>query len=561
MKLTLFANYGLAIIVASALSVGAFAETAPEVAKFAVFEQTLTSDGQPDNPYVEIEATAILTRPKGDEWRVPLFWDGGATWRFRVSPDTVGQWRWRVESDDKGLGGKSGQFTVVDKGLPGSIRPNRESPRHFVRQDGSPFWFMGDTAWAYYTDSADNKHNAKSARRYIDTRVAQGFNVFHSMLMSEAGWGNSAGPPFDNIGKERINPAYWQEVDARLKYLNDQGAIAGLAIAWGDKRRAEPHAWARFPNTESRIRYARNIAARYAAYNVYFIISGEWHGEVINRKGASEKDIRREFTAIGQAVRDADPHGRMVAIHPMTRSGSVREWAGTPCLSFGDYQQNYIDLHARMLESRKANRPVVNSEYGYLLRDRNGDGLPDKSNSGSVDAMRHATWDIVMAGGYFVTGFGTTYFGGHRDPGPFDLDAQQNDVWEAQIQHIRALFTSLDWTRLQPADDRIKMDEPRGKDTSEIHTKGSKRERTTAPPTLTYWLLADSGATYLAYVRGSTEKVTVRLGAKAKGRYEARLFNPRDGKYVDHGEHSIDDAFTFKALDKKDWVMKLRRLD
>jgi hypothetical protein len=561
MRFIPFASFGFAIAFSSALPVGAFAEAAPTVAVYSVFEQTLTSDGQPDNPYVDIEATAIVTLPGGKIWRIPLFWDGEATWCFRVSPDRFGEWRWRVESADKGLDGQSGRFPVVDEHLEGSIRPALEDPLHFERQDGSPFWFMGDTAWAYYTDSESNKHNAAGTRRYIDTRVEQGFNVFHSMLLSEAGWGNSGGPPFDDIGSERINPGYWSEVDVRLKYLNERGAIAGLAIAWADKRGGEPYAWGRFPSGEARLRYARYIGARYSAYNVYFIVAGEWHSEVKRRKKATEEDIRREFAAIGQAVRDADPHDRMVAIHPMTRGGSVREWVGSSCMSFGDYQQNYVDLHNRVLESRRAGLPVVNSEYGYYLRDMNGDGLAEKSNSASLDAMRHATWDIAMAGGYFITGFGTTYFGGNRDPGPFDLNAAKNDVWEEQIQHVRALFTALDWTRLEPADDRVTMDEPRGKDRSEIHTLGSKRVRTIAPPMLTYWLLADPGATYLAYVRGSTAPLTIHLGDDGSGFYSARLFNPRNGEYIEQGKHRIDEAFTIQAPDERDWVLKLRRLD
>lgn len=43
--------------------------------------------------------------------------------------------------------------------------------------------------------------------------------------------------------------------------------------------------------------------------------------------------------------------------------------------------------------------------------------MVDKANGTSVRSMRNASYDIVMAGGYFVTGFGPTYWGGYRDPG------------------------------------------------------------------------------------------------------------------------------------------------
>jgi hypothetical protein len=138
---------------------------------------------------------------------------------------------------------------------------------------------------------------------------------------------------------------------------------------------------------EARKRYARYIAARYSAYDVYFIVSGEWHGEVRTRPSTDDA-VRKEFIEIGDALAAADPHGRMVAIHPMTAQGSVREFNSARWMSFGDYQQNYRDLHGRVLESLKLNKPVVNSEYGYFLRDSSGDGVPDKDNSTSAAAIQ-----------------------------------------------------------------------------------------------------------------------------------------------------------------------------
>jgi hypothetical protein len=90
------------------------------------------------------------------------------------------------------------------------------------------------------------------------------------MLLSEQGVGNQNGLPFENIGAESINPAYWREVDRRLAFANRQGLSVGLAIAWADKRKVEPFAWRRFPNVAARKRYARYVAARYSAYDVYY---------------------------------------------------------------------------------------------------------------------------------------------------------------------------------------------------------------------------------------------------------------------------------------------------
>jgi hypothetical protein len=307
-----------------------FVSAADDVPKFGIYERSLEHAGQYDNPYKDLTATARLTEPDGKTTRrIPLFWDGNRTWKLRFSPDKTGTWRWSVSSKDSALDGRAGSFRVIDSDRHGSIQPMAGFPHHFQRQDGSPFWFMGDTAWALFTDNEQERHDRRTAISYVDTRAAQGFNVVHSMLMSEAGWPNAGGPPFDDIAAERIHPGYWQEIDRRLAHVNGRGVVAGLALAWGDKRRVEPYAWSRLPGLEARKRYARYIAARYSALDVYFIVSGEWHAEVRARPGATEETIKNEFSEIGRSLRDADPHGRMVAIHPMTEHGSVREFVGT----------------------------------------------------------------------------------------------------------------------------------------------------------------------------------------------------------------------------------------
>ena len=217
----------------------------------------------------------------------------------------------------------------------------------------------------------------------------------------------------------------------------------------------------------------------------------------------------------------------MTGIHPMNDQGSVREFYKTGWMNFGDYQQNYHDLHARVLASRKNPGPVVNSEYGYHLRDQNGDGTPDKDNSTSTAAMRHATWDILMAGGYVVTGFGSTYFGGRRNPGPFEAEARRHRDWEIQMRTAKEIFTRLEWWKLQPADDRLTCAVPRGKDGREFGK--------TVPPEVTYWCLADPGKTYIVYHRGLKKTgLTLDLGPEAAGHMFARqVHDPASGFSVE----------------------------
>lgn len=530
------------------------------IEQYAIFEASFTAASSYANPYKQLEATAVFARPDATRWTIPLFWDGDNQWKVRVSPDLPGRWRYRIEGADPGLHGKTGSFDCIPSVRLGSIRPMVGSPSHFQYQAGPPMWFMGDTAWGYFTDSPEDNHQRPQAYRYIDARAAQGFNVIHSMMMSEQGVGNQNGPPFEDITAERISPRYWQEVDERLAYANGRGIVAGLVLAWGDKRKVEPFAWRRLPNVEARKRYARYIAARYSAYDVYFLVSGEWHAEIRTRDDVTEDEIFREFVDIGNALDSTDPHDRMIGIHPMTRKGSVREFASAPWMSFGDYQQNYTELHQRILVSRYTGLPVVNSEYGYHLRDADGDGAPDKSNSFSAEDMRHASWDIVMAGGYLITGFGTTYFAGHRDPGPFGVDAAKNDDWEAQIGHVKRFFESLDWWRLIPADELISCDTPRTGDRNvRIRQRGGE-SNAIRPPETVYWAMAIPGEKYVVYARAISGPVRFNLDSRA-GNFEVQRFNPRTGAFDKQGVVNISTHHEFRPPDRSDWVYLLTRVE
>jgi hypothetical protein len=533
--------------VAKAKSLTPSIDVAPRIGRYDVFEASFKDAGDYPNPYRNLDAEAVLRRPDGSTWSIPLFWDGGDTWKLRVSPDAIGDWSFKVRSRDTGLNGKTGSFACFQSRRRGSIRPMEGFPRHFQYQNGERMWFMGDTAWAFFTDNAEEKHGMHAAAEYVGWRRGNGFNVVHSMLLSEAGWGNYGGLPFNDITLERLNPGYWKDVDQRLAHANVQHMVVGVALAWGDKRNQEPFAWRRFPSLEARKRYARYIAARYSAYDVYFIVSGEWHAEVRARE-STEETVKREFFEIGDALAAADPHDRMMAIHPMTSHGSVREFNDARWMSFGDYQQNYQNLHARVLESRDTKKPVVNAEYGYFLRDQSGDGQPDKDNSTSVEAMRHATWDIVMAGGYVVTGFGTTYFGGNRDPGPFDLHAAKNNAWETQLSQMKGLFTGLEWWKLAPHDELLGCETPRGKDRQELGQ--------VAPPSTTYWCLAEPERQYMVYVRGLKTPLTLSI-ADSSDALSVQQFNPRTGERKRLNVQVRDGEIRYMPPDEQDWVVLL----
>lgn len=496
---------------------------------YSVYEIKLHAQKDYKNPYLSVNAYATFTDPNDTSKVIPLFWNGGRKWEVRFSPAAVGEWQWAIHSSDPRLDGKSGRFRVVASNRHGGIQPMPRFPHHFEYQDGTPFWWMGDTNWALFFSNAKENLDRDAVEHYIDVRARQGFNVIHAKLIStEAGWGNGGGKPFDDLAAQRINPGYWQEVDRRVIYLNRHGITAGLVLDWGDKDE-KPTSWNYFPSQKARERYARYVVARYSAYNIYFIVSGEW-----NSRGSGPK-IRKMFNDIGRTIAKADPYNRMIAIHPYGHN-SVISFADEPWMSFGDYGQIYSHLHPHILKAyHHTSKPVIDAEYAYYLRDRDGDGVVDKPNSASLKSIRYATWDIVMAGGYFITGFGTTYFGGYRDPGPFNVDASKNNPWERDVQYIKKLFTSLQWWKLKPADYLI-----------QDH----------AEQTGIQWALAETGRQYVFYIRGTAHSITLSLGKLSyRKKWRLRQFNPRTGEFSLLKPYSGNGPITYSPPSGDDWIL------
>jgi hypothetical protein len=518
---------------------GAVFSASAGVPRFGIYEEMIEHSGDYVNPYASLEPYAQLRGPEGTARKLPLFWDGGRQWKMRFSPDQPGGWSWKVISKDAGLNGASGEFVCVRSRLHGGIKAMEGYPYHFARQDGTPFWWYGDTNWSIYGYEPRQNMGRKEVKDYVKLRARQGFNVIHGILLRSRG--NQGGPTFfDDEGTDlsrrevrrlrrdyypelgdhepfaAINPSNWQEVENRVRLMNSHGITAGMFVGWAQS-------WDDFPDRQSQGRYLRQVVARFSAYNVFFIVSGEFN----------EKGDRAMYASLGRQLDEWEPHGRLIGIHS---TSSVTTFAGEEWMSFGDYQQLYSNLHGEVAAARDRNKPVVNGEYAYYLRDIDGDGLYDKPNSATLEQIRVASWEIVMAGGYFVTGWGNTYAGGRKDPREFEPEHPKNDPWEEDAGHIPAFFNDMEWWKLQPGNDLV---------------KGGG----------TGYCLAEIGRRYVVYARGAREPWSLDTGGAPETAYRVRLYDPRTGEYTGLGKVEGRGPFHMKLPSEKDWVVLFERSD
>lgn len=536
------------------------------VERYGVFEKALTLTPHPlkgaepsgggKAPFRGwgVATTATFTRHAGGTYTIPLFYDGNQTFRVRFAPDAPGRWTWRITSSDAKLNGQSGVFTCVPSDRKGGLVAKGHAPsRELVYQNGAKYWLLGDTNWqAFAGDPAENL-NAQTFRQYVNRRLDQGFTFLQTTLLSDR---NEGGQPFlDGVG-EYPNPAYWQEVDRRVQYLNERGLVPLLTMAWAEPTPTFGHSWAMFRSDETRLRYARYVVARYSAYNVAFALAG----------GLSDPAQDAFIRKAGQVAADADPHDRWITVlsDAGREGGSVSRFAGEPWMTFQDYRTGSANLYTRNFVTPLPQTKITIQTGDFCLFQ------PGLTN---VDDIRHAVWDVVMAGNYPVLAFANTQLGGQGFVGTFaDRDAD-NDAWLRQLRLIPHFFHEVvtkdngraEWSWIKPfhrsfrADTFIRASVGRSAD-------GPNK----APPNVMHSVLAKEGKGFTAvvYMRGHAGPHTLTPlhdpldpGAKLGQRvHSIHRFNPRTGEYVHERDVTGESpTLTLTPPDAQDWVFVVQR--
>src|SRR5205823_5813555 len=155
-----------------------------------------------------------------------------------------------------------GSFECVSSSHHGGIMAMRNYPSHLQYQDGTPYWLLGDTQWEPCADDPPQGLTHDRMVHYFDLRSSQGFNYVHGELIGQSRASNAGGPAFLSYAAQTLNPAYFQECDARVMSANAKGMTVGLIPAEEDHPGSGFQSWMSFPDEAARLRYARYVVAR-----------------------------------------------------------------------------------------------------------------------------------------------------------------------------------------------------------------------------------------------------------------------------------------------------------
>src|ERR1700686_2125397 len=118
-----------------------------------VQEWSFTSGKTYTDPFNQVELDVIFTDPQSKEHRAPSFWAGEQTWKVRFSAASPGKYVFRTVSNDAAnpdLHDRRGEVVVSEyKGdnpllKHGPVRIAADH-LHFEHEDGTPFFWLGDT--------------------------------------------------------------------------------------------------------------------------------------------------------------------------------------------------------------------------------------------------------------------------------------------------------------------------------------------------------------------------------------------------------------------------------
>ncbi len=129
-----------------ALSTAEAADEAEFVPRWQPRDFAFRTDQKLDRPF-SVAFAAEATGPGGVRLRIPGFYDGDGTWKVRLSPTIEGDWSLVTRSSLPALDNRQAAFRCQRKPSPlvhGSLIVDPQYPRHFVYEDGTRFYLLGD---------------------------------------------------------------------------------------------------------------------------------------------------------------------------------------------------------------------------------------------------------------------------------------------------------------------------------------------------------------------------------------------------------------------------------
>ncbi|MFZ6029264.1 MAG: glycoside hydrolase family 140 protein [Chloroflexota bacterium] len=179
--------------------------------------------------------------------------------------------------------------------------------RYLEYDDGTPFFYLGDTAWEMF-----HRLKREEAQAYLDNRAAKGFTVIQAVALAELGGTDVANPygdlPLFDRDPARPNEAYFRNVDRIVQYAEAVGLFIGFLPSWGANWKLNGRERRSIFTVENARIYGRFIGERYRDSAVIWILGGDQ-----NIENPEEYAI---IEAMALGLKEGDRGAHLVTYHP-----------------------------------------------------------------------------------------------------------------------------------------------------------------------------------------------------------------------------------------------------
>ncbi len=316
----------------SALFSGA-AEQTLRAETWRAVELSFESEKAYSDPFGDVTLDLLLYG-NGRLYTIPGFWDGGSTWRVRFVCPAAGTWQCRTVCSDEAndaLHGRtaqvecaaySGELDVYKHGFV----TTRYGEKYLTYEDGTPFYYLGDTHWQL----AQESHEMVSA--ICQKRVEQGFTVYESQPM-DCGFNVAVTERFGENGLDDL-----RFFDETFRIIADSGLThASSQFFWplsGMTRLIENHGGWTEPKLRGRLgtkkvtmpdlsdeakayleKLSRYWVARFGAYPVIWTLGQEIDNDPYQDENSKWNAVNNPYKYVAEYLNKYDPYDHPVTAH------------------------------------------------------------------------------------------------------------------------------------------------------------------------------------------------------------------------------------------------------
>lgn len=446
------------------------------------------------------------------------------------------------------LAGRTGDFLARIDDVLGGLRVSADS-RYLVNTDGTPFFYLADTAWALF----QNLNQAEDLT-YLQDREAKQFDVVHATILASSPttssqYGQTAllrtnpnlayDPVTNPFDPTKPNPAFFDQVDFVVDEARQHGLYVALMPTWGTNVGGTYSIF----NTSNAFSYGQYLGQRYGDSHVIWLLGGD----------VSAAGNEAIWSAMAKGIESGSQNTGLISYHPSAGSSSTDWFAGASWLSFDMIQSGHSRNRPEPTSEYQlvANdyaltptMPVIDGESGYenipegLYNVRGGgtrtpyDTVPQDQKLNDYDVRTKAYWSTFSgAFGYVYGANGVTQFTKAGitgswiwDPG-MTWDQAINLPGATEMGYLRSLIESRPKNLRMPDESMIVSD------------PGLKYDRIVS--------MRASDGSYAMVYSTSGKRFTVDMTKLSGTTVNAWWFNPRTGEATLAGQYSASGTQEF----------------